>query len=383
MSHPLRVLFIVQGEGRGHLTQAIALAAVLREAGHEVAAACVGSNPRRVLPAFFAEALAAPVEMFDEPGFHHGGRGINIGATLGEALRRLPAMGRSLAVLDSAMARYRPHLIVNFYTLLGGVHTFVRRPSVPVVCVGHQYFFHHPAYPFPDGQGVDRAAAQHYTRLTALGAVRRLALSFYPAPALPGQPDLRVMPPLLRASVLSQPADRDEGSLLVYLLNAGYAEEVRAWSAAHPDTPICCFRDAPGAPEVVVETPSLTFHQINGDTFIEKMARCHGLVCTAGFESVCEALYLSKPALMVPIEGHFEQQCNALDAQACGAGVYADTFDLSLLLGAAATYRGLPGFRDWVAQGPARYVEEIERCVWKAPRYRIETAFAKAELGSN
>ena len=36
---------------------------------------------------------------------------------------------------------------------------------------------------------------------------------------------------------------------------------------------------------------------------------CKAYASTAGFESVCEAMYLGKPILMVP--AHIEQDCNA------------------------------------------------------------------------
>lgn len=52
------------------------------------------------------------------------------------------------------------------------------------------------------------------------------------------------------------------------------------------------------------------------------MGGCKAYLTTAGFESVCEALYLGKPVLMVPV--HVEQECNAWDAQKVGAGVRAD-----------------------------------------------------------
>lgn len=39
------------------------------------------------------------------------------------------------------------------------------------------------------------------------------------------------------------------------------------------------------------------------------MARCSGLVCTVGFESVSEAMYLGQLMLGVPVEEHFEQRC--------------------------------------------------------------------------
>ena len=40
----MKVLFIVQGEGRGHLTQAITLEEILRRNGHEVVEVLVGKR---------------------------------------------------------------------------------------------------------------------------------------------------------------------------------------------------------------------------------------------------------------------------------------------------------------------------------------------------
>jgi UDP-N-acetylglucosamine:LPS N-acetylglucosamine transferase len=57
------------------------------------------------------------------------------------------------------------------------------------------------------------------------------------------------------------------------------------------------------------------------------MAACKGLVCTAGFESICEAMYLGKPVMVIPVAGQYEQACNALDAEAAGAGIKSENFD--------------------------------------------------------
>ena len=62
------------------------------------------------------------------------------------------------------------------------------------------------------------------------------------------------------------------------------------------------------------------------------MSQAKALVTTAGFESVCEAMYMGKPTLMVPVKGHFEQWCNARDAMKAGSGIYADRFHLDSLL---------------------------------------------------
>ncbi len=43
----MKFLFIVQGEGRGHLTQAITLEEILRRNGHEVVEVLVGKSYSR------------------------------------------------------------------------------------------------------------------------------------------------------------------------------------------------------------------------------------------------------------------------------------------------------------------------------------------------
>ena len=64
---------------------------------------------------------------------------------------------------------------------------------------------------------------------------------------------------------------------------------------------------------------TLSFHQIDDVKFLNAMAGCKAYASTAGFESICEAMYLGKPVLMVP--AHIEQDCNAYDAMKAGAGI--------------------------------------------------------------
>lgn len=57
----MKFLFIVQGEGRGHLTQAITLEEMLLRNGHEVVEVLVGKSSSRTLPGFFNRNIHAPV----------------------------------------------------------------------------------------------------------------------------------------------------------------------------------------------------------------------------------------------------------------------------------------------------------------------------------
>jgi UDP-N-acetylglucosamine:LPS N-acetylglucosamine transferase len=88
------------------------------------------------------------------------------------------------------------------------------------------------------------------------------------------------------------------------------------------------------------------------------------VACTAGFESVCEAVYLGKPLLMVPVENHLEQYLNGCDAEQAGIAVRDTAFRLSRLLDpvdAAAVSR----FRLWVDEAEARAMRAVEQTAFQ------------------
>ncbi len=56
---------------------------------------------------------------------------------------------------------------------------------------------------------------------------------------------------------------------------------------------------------------NIHFFPISQKYFTESMIHCHGLVTGGGFETPAEALYMGKKLLTIPINGQYEQQCNA------------------------------------------------------------------------
>lgn len=345
------------------MTQALALKAILEDAGHGVAAVLLGRSSNRRVPAFFTEKIGAPIIPFDSPTFalDEKQQSVDMGATILQNIRKGGAFRASLDAIHDAIETHRPDVIVNFFEPLFGAYALLYRPAPPIVCIGHQYMYHHPVYPFPAGMWAQRLGARNFTRLSSFGATRRLALSYYPAPA---RPRLAVVPPLLRPEVFAQPLDiTDEDAFyLIYLLNRGYADEVIAWHREHPHRRLHCFWDNPDAPAEWHYASNLTFHALSDVKFLSMMARCAGLICTAGFESTCEAMYFGKPVLAVPVRGHVEQYWNAQDLAGFGGGVYAASFEIDGL--EEATRALLPPthiFRAWVDQAPERFLREIEQ----------------------
>jgi uncharacterized protein (TIGR00661 family) len=186
----------------------------------------------------------------------------------------------------------------------------------------------------------------------------------YDLPAT-GNSNLRVCAPLLRKQIFAL-TPTEEDFVLVYLLNSGYSCDIVRYHKKNPSLKLVCFTDSREVKEqhngMLKLNENLEFHSLNDVKFLELMARCKGLVSTAGFESVCEAMYLNKPVMMVPVKGHYEQYCNARDASRIGAGIYAGEFDLSKLEECFLFYNKEKNkhFRTWVNNVDSQLVNTIE-----------------------
>jgi len=87
--------------------------------------------------------------------------------------------------------------------------------------------------------------------------------------------------------------------------------------------------------------------------------RCRGYISTAGFESICEAMYLKKPVMMIPVEGQYEQACNAIDGEISGAGIKGASFDISKLMDYLPNHTQYNDFKHWVEKTESIFLEEL------------------------
>ena len=369
----MKLLLAVQGEGRGHMTQALAFRQWCRRNGHQVVRVLAGRNPSRSWPDFFRLGFDVPVEPIASPGLlYRNGRRMDLVGTLWQACRRGRAFLGAFRTFDNALADSRPDAIINFLEPLAGLHHWLRRPAVPQLAIGHQFMMSHPDYPRRPGLRLAAAGVHAFSHLAA-GRDGCYALSFDPAGDLPHR-RVRVGPPLLREEVTRLRTSND-GHLLVYLLNAGYRPEIERWHRRNPGIPIHCFYDRPATDGIESIDPNLQFHPLHGDRFLERMAGCRGVVCSAGFESIAEAASLGKPILAVPVEGHIEQQLNAIDASQSGLAVTARDFNLDPLLESGA--RPPDGrFREWLKESDCR----LEAALKAAVSRRISQAPGRLQM---
>lgn len=359
----MKFLFVVQGEGRGHFMQAIEMKAMLERNGHEVVACMVGKNPARVIPQYFYDRMeGTAIDSFDSPNFVQGvgGKRPSYFNSFIENIIKLPGFSLSMHKLRTTIAQIEPDAIINFYDVMVGISNYLAPMQLPIISIGHQYLFLHKDFEFPSKKSkIELDPLRLFTTVTSVGSCRRLALSFYPMDDDPDH-DIVVVPPILRSSVRN--IEPRQGQYIHgYMLNSGFADEVQQWHAQHPEVEMHFFWDKPDMPETYELQPGLTMHTINDTKFLQSMAGCGGYATTSGFESVCEALYLGKPALLVPV--HIEQECNGFDAMKVGAGVVSHHFDIDRLVDIMHDYKPNTDFRTWCDEAEHRIISTIEDTV--------------------
>lgn len=351
-------LFIVQGEGRGHLMQALAMMKLLEKHGHRVVEVLVGKSPFRNIPDFFIHQSSAPVLAFESPNFLPAqNKKVQIYKSLVYNLRNTHQFVGSMNFIKNRIKHHQPDVVVNFYDLIAGLTfgTYKLLLDCKFICIAHQYLILHPDFKLPNRFNPETSSLSTFTMMTSLNADKRLALSFEKYKKF--KPfKLTSVPPILRQEILESQAEKED-FLLGYILNPVYEEEIRAWHQENPEQELHFFWDKSNAAEEVKMDSTLTMHRINDKKFIEKMRTCKGYASTGGFESICEALYLEKPVLMIP--AHVEQQVNVSDAESVGAGIGAESFDLGKLLDFIPKYKPNKEFKNWVRMSEEIFIREL------------------------
>ncbi|MFI3281747.1 MAG: glycosyltransferase family protein [Rikenellaceae bacterium] len=362
----MRYLFVIQGEGRGHMTQAITLAGLLRSNGHQVVEVLVGECSNRQLPQFFVDKIDAPIVRYKSPAldYGHGGKHGKMWRSImsnSKPTRSIKWLG-SMNTIARRIRIAKPDVVVNFYELLMGVTSMFHRIKPPVVSIAHQFMLEHPRYGHKASSSQAQLMMSAMNTFCSFGSKKILALSLYPLPQahtrLHRQPII-VVPPLLRPEIFKLNATKGD-YILGYMLNPAFLDEILEWKRTRPDVKIHLFWDKAGEPELQEVVEGLWLHRINDQLFIEKMASSAGYITTAGFESVCEAYYMDKAVMMIP--AHIEQQINARDAASAGVGVVSDTFDIAALAEYIPNHTtNNEEFKEWVHSAESIFLSELTK----------------------
>ena len=182
----MKIMFSILGEGRGHMTQAIAVKEMVEKAGHQVTQVVLGVGSHRQVAPYFASAMKMPITQIPTPDFSFkNDRKVNLTASLAghcaEKSRLLACRPHGEDAGARNPARCHCQFLRTHYRPL---RTDLPKPSARRVAWRHQFMFEHPSYVRAPGKRLQQFGMKWYIRMVGGGATR-LALSLYEAPDLP------------------------------------------------------------------------------------------------------------------------------------------------------------------------------------------------------
>ncbi|MFW5820168.1 MAG: glycosyltransferase family protein [Bacteroidota bacterium] len=338
----LKYLFIIQGEGRGHLTQAICLKEILEARGHSIDTVLFGVNSQRPFPEYLLDEFSQDIYFFRSPNFvfTRNRKGIRLAGSLWYNLVRFPVYLKSIWKIRKVINQKRPDVVINFYDMLGGLAYYFSNQRAVLYAIGHHFLFEHPDFPLPEGFFIQKKLLILHNRITALKAKTRIALSF--KAQFPFK-NTQILPPLIRGEIRNAKS-KDENFILVYLLNEGLVADLWSLFCENSDVSFILFYKSE---QMKLKFPdNVKIKELNYRDFADYLRRCKGVICSAGFETVCEAAYLGKPVFLIPSENHFEQHGNLYDAKDAGIAQSHDSFESKNLRGGKNE-----AFRLWCKKG--------------------------------
>jgi len=311
-----KCIFIVQGEGRGHMSQSMALKEYLDDAGHVVEAVFAGGRTPESFPGYFREFFQGKLHGFYSPYFLRtpNKKGIYVGKTLLFNMFRVSRYLREVRRIRNEINILGPDVVFNFYDVVGALALRKVKSGIRRIGIGHHFFLHLDGYRCNGNSWWNRRLLKIHTRLIMKSCDRVLALSFREEK---GDATIEIVPPLIRKSFREfnyRPGDR----FLVYLLNEGYIFDLIRISQEDSGFSADVFTAL--SPEIDLP-PGICLHPMEDDKFREMMKKCRGLITTAGFDTVAEAAYQGIPMMVIPSQHHFEQRCNSADVERSGIGI--------------------------------------------------------------
>jgi uncharacterized protein (TIGR00661 family) len=317
-----RILYGVQGEGRGHATRSLRVLQALIHEGHEVLV-LTGGDALSVLTA----ALGNRVLEIPLLRYHYNARGaLCPWRTAARNLRVLARMACGDARLEAVLKRFRPDAVLSDFEPVSC--RFARAFRLPLLAIDHQHFLTETMLPRVRGlKDALRLGAYRFGTHFLSGWPRRVIVSsFHHFPRKRGS-RASFVGPFLPEDIRRFPA-RAGAHVTIYLKRRHYLAKLLPTLAWFPDTGFEIFSD--WSHEWCLGLPRhVTLHPVSRPRFLESLASARALVTTAGNQVLGEALWLGKPVLALPEPGVLEQDFNARALEQSGCGMRAAFEDFS------------------------------------------------------
>ena len=276
----MKIFYAVQATGNGHISRAMELLPWLQQYG-EVDIFLSGNNSHL--------NLDAPVK--------YRSKGISLyydckgGLDYWQLVRGIRFMQIREEIKQLPVEKY--DLILNDFDYITSAACI--RKQVPSIHFGHQASFQSPLTPRPiKKNGVGEWLLKNYIKAT-----HHVGLHF-------SSYDDYIFGPIIKKEIL-QAIPADNGHITVYLPSYCETQLISIFTAIKGYRFEIFSRES----NTVWEINNIRFFPVNRPFFDKSLINCRGIITGGGFETPSEALHLGKRLMVIPIQGQYEQQCNA------------------------------------------------------------------------
>lgn len=312
----VRVLYGVVGDGMGHAIRSSVVLDKLQRDGHEVHIVASGRAVGYLEERFGEVSEIWGLSMVMED--NEVQKRLTASHNLKGALSGLPDNVRRFFEME---ADFAPDVVISDFETWSWA--FAKMYGVPVICLDNIQIINRCSHDADILAGADDdfQLAKSVVKARTPRAAHYLITTFFRPPVRKKRTTL--VPPVLRPSILE--ADpRDGDHLLVYQTSETF--ETLPDMLADLDVPVYIYGLRRDIDEDQVEG-HLTYRPFSDTQFVEDLASCRGVIASAGFTLVTEALHLGKPYLATPVGGQFEQLMNARYVDKLGYGTYYERLD--------------------------------------------------------
>lgn len=308
-----RCSIIIQGEGKGHFSQAMAMMGTLEKQNVEIKRIYLSRSFFRPTPAYFYNSCEVPLVSYYSPNFIRSSnqKGIRVFLSIIVNLVLSPVYIFETIRVGILMMADRSSRIYNFYDPVGALSSRIFKARARKTVISHHFYLMHPDFLHPHGMGRSAFWLDLMNRIMYRYANKVLALSFRIGKDIA---KIRVSPPFISERIMAgnyKAGERD----LCYFLNQGFANEMIEFYRGRPDQQADIFTDVKPSCDI---PENVMLHPPSREKFLEAMLQCKRIISTAGFDLVAEAFYLGIPIFLIPADNHYEQYCNAIDASRTG-----------------------------------------------------------------
>ncbi|HBL78313.1 MAG: glycosyl transferase [Bacteroidetes bacterium GWF2_42_66] len=276
----MKILYAIQGTGNGHVARATEIVPLLKK-----------MTDTDVLISGIQSDLGLPFEVnycFYGLSFIFGKRG---GVDIAQTIRK-SNFGRLLVDIRSVPVE-KYDLVINDFEPVSAWACKIKRK--PCIGLSHQNAVLHPGVPKP----LKRDRFGEFILKNYAPVSEKYGFHFQPV----GE---HIFTPVIRRRIRNSKVG-NKGHFTVYLPAYSDEEIIRVLGAVKDVQWEVFSKHAKGT----YGYGNVYIQKVSIEEFGKSFLSCDGILCTAGFETPAEALYLGKKLCVIPMKNQYEQLCNA------------------------------------------------------------------------